>query len=59
VRGDAYPTKLKPVGEDVSEFVLEQSQHARSPFERLITPTEEVYPVNTPEVAPQLGVTAW
>ena len=45
--------------EDVSEFVLEQSQHARSPFERLITPTEEVYPVNTPEVAPQLGVTAW
>ena len=42
--------------EDVSEFVREQSEHARSPFDRLITPREEVYPVNDPEVAARLGV---
>ncbi len=42
--------------EDVSEFVREQSQQARSPYERLITPKEEVYPVDDPEVAAQLGV---
>ncbi len=45
--------------EDVSEFVRQQSEHAGSPFDRLITPREEVYPVNDPEVAPRLGVTAW
>ena len=45
--------------EDVSEFVREQSQHARSPYDRLITPKEEVYPVNDPEVAARLGLTAW
>jgi hypothetical protein len=43
--------------EDVSEFVRERSQHARSPFDRLITPKEEVYPVNDPEMAARLGVT--
>jgi hypothetical protein len=43
--------------EDVSEFVRAQSQHARSPFDRLITPREAVYPVNDPEVAARLGVT--
>ncbi len=43
--------------EDVSEFAREQSQHARSPFARLITPREEVYPVNDPDVAARLGVT--
>jgi hypothetical protein len=42
--------------EDVSEFVREQSQQARSPYERLITPKEEVYPVNDPEVAARMGV---
>ena len=42
--------------EDVSEFVREQSQQARSPYERLITLKEEVYPVNDPEVAARLGV---
>jgi hypothetical protein len=45
--------------EDVSEFVREQSQHARSPFDRLITPREEVYPVTDPEVAARLGLAAW
>ena len=45
--------------EDVSEFVREQSQHARSPYDRLITPREEVYPVTDPEVAARLGLAAW
>jgi len=45
--------------EDISEFVREQSQHARSPFDKLITPKEEVYPVNDPDVAARLGVAAW
>ena len=44
--------------EDVTEFVREQSEHARSPYDRLITPREEVYPVDDPEVAARLGVTA-
>jgi hypothetical protein len=42
--------------QDVSEFVREQSQNARSPFDKLITPKEEVYPVPDPEVAARLGV---
>jgi hypothetical protein len=44
---------------DVSEFVRQQMQHARSSFDKLITPKEEVYPVNDPEVAARLGVAAW
>jgi hypothetical protein len=43
--------------QDVSEFVAEQKEHARSPFDKLITPAENVYPVNDPEVAARLGVT--
>jgi hypothetical protein len=42
--------------EDVSEFVRVESQRSRSPFDRLITPREEVYPVNDPEVARRLGL---
>jgi Domain of unknown function (DUF4291) len=42
--------------EDVTEFVREQSEYAGSPFDQLITPREEVYPVNDPEVAARLGV---
>jgi hypothetical protein len=45
--------------QDVSELVREQSQHATSPFDKLITPNEEVYPVTDPEVAARLGVAAW
>jgi len=45
--------------EDISDFVREQSQHASSPFDRLITPKEEVYPVTDPEVAARLGLAAW
>jgi hypothetical protein len=42
--------------EDVSEFVRTQSENARSPFDRLITPREKVYPVNDSAVAARLGV---
>jgi hypothetical protein len=42
--------------EDVSEFVRQQSDHAEPPFDRLITPREEAYPVNDPAVAARLGV---
>ena len=40
--------------EDVSQFVQEQSEFARPPFDRLITPKEDVYPVNEPEVGARL-----
>jgi hypothetical protein len=44
--------------EDVSQFVRERSEFARSPFDLLITPREEVYPVNDTQVAARLGVTS-
>jgi hypothetical protein len=37
--------------EDVSEFVREQREYARSPFDKLITAREDVYPVTDPVVA--------
>jgi hypothetical protein len=43
--------------EDVTEFVREQREYARAPFNRLLTPMEEVYPVTDPEVAARLGLT--
>jgi hypothetical protein len=43
----------------ISEFVKEQNEHAKSPFDKLITPREEVYPVTDPEVVGRLGVAAW
>ena len=43
--------------EDVSDFVRRQREHATSPFNRLITPREEVYPVTDHAVAARLGVT--
>jgi hypothetical protein len=42
--------------EDVSEFVAEQRVNAASPFERLTTPREEIYPVTRPEVAARPGI---
>ncbi len=45
--------------EDVSEFVRQQSEYARSPFDRLITPREGVYTVFDPEVAARLGMAVW
>jgi hypothetical protein len=45
--------------EDISEFVRDQSQHAKSPYSLLVTPREEVYPVNDLEVAARLGLAVW
>jgi hypothetical protein len=42
--------------EDVSGFVADQRANATAPYERLVTPREEVYPVAGPEVAARLGV---
>lgn len=42
--------------EDISDFVAQQHPYARSPFDKLVTPREEVYPVADPDVARRLGV---
>jgi hypothetical protein len=42
--------------EDLSEFVRQQSQRSRSPYDRLIMPREDVYPANDREVARRLGL---
>lgn len=41
--------------EDISEFVREQRANAMAPYEGLVTPREDVYPVADPEVAMRLG----
>ena len=43
--------------EDVSDFVAEQRANADAPYERLVTPSEDVYPVPDAKVASRLGVT--
>lgn len=44
--------------EDISDFVAEQRTHARTgpPYDRLLTPREDPYPVTEPEVASRLGI---
>ena len=42
--------------EDISDFVLEQKANAVAPYERLVTPREEVYPVPNLEVVRRLGL---
>ena len=42
--------------EDISEFVREQRANAAAPYDRLVTPSENVYPVAELEVATRLGV---
>ncbi len=42
--------------EDLTEFVAEQRAKALAPFDRLLTPSENVYPVANPEVAARLGL---
>jgi hypothetical protein len=42
--------------EDISEFVQAQRTSAVAPFDRLITPREEVYPVDDQVVASRLGL---
>jgi hypothetical protein len=41
---------------DISDFVSEQKANAVAPYERLVTPSEDVYPVADPQVAGRLGV---
>jgi hypothetical protein len=42
--------------EDISGFVQEQRVLAKAPYEGLVTPREDVYPVVDPAVAARLGV---
>ena len=41
---------------DISDFVHEHHTNAVAPYERLIRPREDVYPVADVEVASRLGV---
>ncbi len=43
---------------DISDYVSEQRANAVAPYERLVTPSEDVYPVADVEVARRLGVPA-
>jgi hypothetical protein len=45
--------------EDISDFVAEQRQNARSPYQGLMTPREDVYPVNDASVRQSLGLDEW
>lgn len=45
--------------EDVSEFVAEQRNSATAPYDRLVTPTECVYPVGDPDVRKRLGISTY
>lgn len=43
--------------EDISGFVVEQRQNATaSPYDRLVMPREEVYPVANPDVVRRVGI---
>jgi hypothetical protein len=41
--------------QDISDFVREQRENAKAPYDRLVTPSEDVYPVADSEVARRLG----
>jgi hypothetical protein len=43
--------------EDISEFVVSQRAHlGTNNLENLVTPREEIYPVNNPEIAKRVGI---
>jgi hypothetical protein len=42
--------------QDISAFVREQRANANAPYDRLVTPREDVYPVADPEVGARLGI---
>ena len=44
---------------DISGFVAEQRANARSPYQSLMTPREEVYPVRDAGVRASLGLDDW
>jgi hypothetical protein len=41
---------------DISDFVCEQKANATAPYDRLVSPREDVYPVADMEVARRLGL---
>jgi hypothetical protein len=41
---------------DISDFVWEQRENAKAPYDRLMTPREDVYPVADVEVARRLAL---
>jgi hypothetical protein len=43
---------------DISDFVREQKANATAPYDRLVAPREDVYPVPDPEVARRLRVSS-
>jgi hypothetical protein len=45
--------------EDISDFVAEQRANAAAPYDRLITPEEEVYPIANAVVATRVGISEW
>jgi hypothetical protein len=45
--------------QDISAFVREQRANAKAPYDRLVTPREEVYPVADAEVSTRLGITRY
>jgi hypothetical protein len=45
--------------EDISAFVAEQRAAAAVPYDRLVTPREDVYPIADAAVAARLGVSEW
>ncbi len=56
-----YATRYCLGIEDISGFVREQARHLRGGgrLEHLEVPVERVYPVEDPDVARHLGITAW
>lgn len=44
--------------EDISGFVAEQRGNAKAPYERLVTPSEDVFPVADSDVAGRLGLSS-
>jgi hypothetical protein len=43
--------------EDISSFVAKEREHlSKQDLSGLVTPLEEVYPVNNPQVARRLGI---
>ena len=42
--------------QDISDYVSEQRANAVAPYDRLVTPREEVYPVADIEIARRLGL---
>jgi hypothetical protein len=42
--------------QDISDFVREQQENTKAPYDRLVTPREDAYPVAEIEIASRLGL---